>query len=1363
MSAVTTSTLPQSRSLLSQQRRERRLVEQFGQVTLGLLLIVAAAIYLITPFVAVSWMQLPFLGVFLEPPTDVNLAISAPFFDQEAPAETAHNLQQEDTITSIDGIPVASARELYRVLREHQPGDVVTLKITSNQGVERSASITLTPLPLSDTLILFAIPYGIGLIYLSIGLWVYRKRRNQTVGRVFLMLCTLVAILLGTVFDLWTTHILTRLWTASIPFAGGVCMVFAMVFPNEAPFVSKRPSLRWLPLIPTLLLLAWVQTRLHLPHADIVQAWFYQYYFAGVSIGVFAIALLARAIFAASPSVREQSRVVLAGTLVAFAPFLVWTTQLMTIPVGWLLVAFIFFPVIIAYSIVQYSVLDTGRLLSFTMTYTIMAVIVAAGYALLVSGISLITAAALTDIATHPAMIGLLAFGLALAFQPARRRLQRVIDDLFFRSRGEYQDRLTSFRHELTLASGLSEVTRLLKQQIRETLMPSHTYIFLRDPHTGDFMAAGEGRRPDTDIRFESQSGLVHALSTTRDAIFLELNKPLAPELIEEHARLAVLRTPVLTPLQGQERLAGWVAIGNKRSGEPFTIHDLRFIQALAEQASLAVERAQVIGDLERRVRELDVLSQVSQAVNFSTDPDLLLELIYAQASKLIDTTNFYIIMHNPQLSTLSYAFFVEGDERYEDREGEIWPDNLGLASEIIRTGRPIRTNDYLAACNQRNVQPRDNRHYAWMGVPLNAGVVTLGVMVVASYMQGVTFTDDQLKVFWAIADQAATALDKARLFRETESRARQLATLNEISKELSSTLDLQNLLGRIMRSAVEILNTEAGTLFLIDEKTEELVFRVVEGGAQNLVGTRLPAGTGIVGEAANSGEPVIVNKVSQDGRWFGDLDDATQFRTQSLLAVPLRLQDESIGVLEVMNKLDGSPFDQEDVSLLTTFAAQAAVAIQNARLYEATDAELAARVDELQNLQRIDRELNRTLKLDRVITITLDWALRTTGASAGAIGMINAEGTGVEILAANGYDTEIVEQWKETQLPLDMGIVGRVLREGKPEFVENVQEDPDFSPATSERQTVSQITVPILRANQPIGILFLESHIPGLLTGQDFEFLQRLVEHAAVAIENARLLQEVEEANRSKTEFVSFVAHELKNPMTSIRGYTDLLKSGSVGEISDMQVQFLGTIRSNVDRMTRLVSDLADVARIETGHLRVEKSPISVKAVVDETLRALQGQIEEKNQTLHVEVSEELPLIFADHTRMVQVLTNLVSNAHKYTPDGGEIWVGARVDSITDEETGERREMVHHWIRDTGIGMSEEEMTNLFQKFYRTARSKDMAQGTGLGLNITKSLVEWHGGMVWVESAIGEGTIFHYAIPIHVEEAQAAEQQAAD
>src|SRR5574341_785661 len=839
MSAVTAAT--QHGHMLARQMRERRVADQLGRLGLMLVLVLVAAIYLVAPFFALTWMQVPFIGAFLEYPITANVSVTRPFFAEEELTGTAFSLRQNDNVVGIDGRPISSAAEFYAALRGYQPGDVVTLDVVNDSGSRREVGVVLSELPLSVGLGLFGTAYIVGLVYIGIGLWVYRARRDQVIGRTFLMLCISMAILLGTTFDLWTTHIFTPLWSASVPWVGAILVTFALVFPSETTLIASRPAARLYPVIPALLLMALVQLQLGRSHVELALWWRVQYIFAGTCILIFIGAMLARAIFAASPAVREQSRVVLAGTAVAFLPFiLALVFNVADIQIGWVLLATILFPLTIAYSIVQYSVLDTGRVLSFTATYSIMA------------------------------LIGLVAFVLVLVFQPARAWLQERIDRLFFRSRAEYQERLTTFRHDLTLASGLGEVVRLLKQQIRETVVPTHAYVFLRD-NQNNFLAVGEGSRPDTDIRFEAASGLVHALNTSRDLIFLELSKPLPPELVEEHAKLAVLRTPILAPLKGQDRLAGFVAIGNRRSGENYAIQDLRFIQALTEQASLAVERAQVLGDMERRVRELDVLSQVSQAVNFTTEQESLLDLIYTQLGKLIDTTNFYAVLKDEDRQALYHGYYVEGDDRLEDREHRPFPPTLGLESEVIRTGRPIRTPDYEEECEQRGVQPLNRQFRGWMGVPLNAGTRTLGTLAVSSFVQGNLFTEDQLKVFWAIADQAATALDKAHLFSETETRARQLATLNEISKELSSTLDLETLLTRIMASAVDILNGEAGTLYLAEN--EELVFRVVWGGAQELVGTRMPITKGIAGQAATSGQPAISNNVLQDKRWFSDVD----------------------------------------------------------------------------------------------------------------------------------------------------------------------------------------------------------------------------------------------------------------------------------------------------------------------------------------------------------------------------------------------------------------------------------------------------------------------------------------------------------
>jgi signal transduction histidine kinase len=281
------------------------------------------------------------------------------------------------------------------------------------------------------------------------------------------------------------------------------------------------------------------------------------------------------------------------------------------------------------------------------------------------------------------------------------------------------------------------------------------------------------------------------------------------------------------------------------------------------------------------------------------------------------------------------------------------------------------------------------------------------------------------------------------------------------------------------------------------------------------------------------------------------------------------------------------------------------------------------------------------------------------------------------------------------------------------------------------------------------IGLILLESTSD---SQGNLAFLNRLSDNAAIAITNAQLYEEVQRANLAKSEFVSFVAHELKNPMTSIKGYTELLAAGSVGQINEMQTNFLGTIRSNVERMSTLVSDLNDNAKIEAGRLRLDFRPADVREIVDEVVRSTRRQVEDKRQTIELQLPPQLPRVWADRTRVAQVLTNLVSNAFKYTPEGGRLQIGAEAtDNQWDPEGA--KQVVHVWVQDNGIGISFEDQARIFQRFFRSDDSKAReAPGTGLGLNITKSLVEMQGGRIWFNSEFRKGTTFHFTIPVSEE-----------
>ena len=257
------------------------------------------------------------------------------------------------------------------------------------------------------------------------------------------------------------------------------------------------------------------------------------------------------------------------------------------------------------------------------------------------------------------------------------------------------------------------------------------------------------------------------------------------------------------------------------------------------------------------------------------------------------------------------------------------------------------------------------------------------------------------------------------------------------------------------------------------------------------------------------------------------------------------------------------------------------------------------------------------------------------------------------------------------------------------------------------------------------------------------------------VPIENARLYEQIKKANEAKSQFVSVVAHELKIPMTSIKGYARLLELGK-GPMDDTKRGFIKTINSNVDRMTKMVSDLLDISRIETGRMRLEMDELALATVIDETLDPLLGEIEERGLELRLGVPEGLPLVRGDRTRLVQVLTNLVSNAYKYTLKGF-IEIQAEAVELPVPDNGHLANFVRCSVRDSGIGISEEDQERLFKsQFVRFENAVDVASGHGLGLWLVNRLVEMQGGEITFESALGEGSVFAFTVPV-------ADRQAVD
>lgn len=748
---------------------------------------------------------------------------------------------------------------------------------------------------------------------------------------------------------------------------------------------------------------------------------------------------------------------------------------------------------------------------------------------------------------------------------------------------------------------------------------------------------------------------------------------------------------------------------------------------------------------LQRHERELQALHWIVQAANFTMPVDDIMELIFTQIERTLNAPNFYIALTTPDRDALSYAFYVEDGERlYPDTR---WSLDIGLTGQVMGTGAVIRTDDYLKECAARGIEPSGKPDRAWLGAPLMAGDQIIGVMVACSQKPNVRFSPEDERFFVAVAAFTASAIERRRLQEHLEEHAQQLNTLNEIGRLLASSLDIHEVLDLVVRNAVKLLGAEAGSLLLLDEDSGDLIFRISCGPlGDELVGRKVPAGKGIAGAAFSENRPILIADAQRDQRWYAGVDRSADFVTRSILAIPLNARGNTIGVLEVINTKDGHPFNQRDADLLLAFGAQAAIAIENARLFTMTDQALQARVEELTTLQHIDRMLNSSLDYAEVMKMTLEWATRITGATVGLIAALHEaeDGTrGLRVLAHRGYPPEIMAPYMEQQLwPLERGLVGSTVRAGQTLLVPNVEADTRYEALTPDMQ--AQLTIPIQRENRVIGVIALETANRALFSPHAVEFVSRFAEHAAIAIDNARLFQQVQRANQAKTEFVSFVSHELKQPMTSMKGYTDLLSKGLAGPMTEQQQQFVGIIRSNIQHMDRLVQDLLDVSRIESGRLQLDLRPLQPGEVVREALQSFEHLLVERHQTLTVEIAPDLPPVIGDRGRLIQVFTNLLSNAIKYTPEKGHVTV------LADHWNTNGKSYVRWQVQDSGIGMTQEELEKLFTKYFRSGHPLVRSvRGTGLGLVITRSIVELHGGQISVVSEAEKGSTFTVLLPV--------------
>lgn len=669
------------------------------------------------------------------------------------------------------------------------------------------------------------------------------------------------------------------------------------------------------------------------------------------------------------------------------------------------------------------------------------------------------------------------------------------------------------------------------------------------------------------------------------------------------------------------------------------------------------------------------------------------------------------------------------------------------------------------------------------------------------------------------------------------------LRAANALTSRLGTILDLPALARELVQAARELAGSERAVLLITGDSGINLSIAAADGGEKPA--SKRPF------SIASPDDPVIA--AWHHGTPFASLPGELSRQSplyhleqaldmDGFFSVPLLTTGALVGVLLVDNPSMHMPVSSAARDTLTAIQDSAQIALGNALLYSQTVAELDARMQELEMMRQLDRELTDTIQLEQVFDMTLDWALRYTLAQCATISLYFEEADELRFVAELGYNLDL-----EHMLLLRSqqgGIALRVARSGRAEVIPDVATDSDYVAVTQSIR--SHMSVPVMREDRVIAVITIESRRLNAFTEDHLNFVSNLATRAGVAIDNARLYSEavrereklshilseiadivivignddrvvlinqsaiavldlppelqhvgqpfasvlsgtpllpvilsakssgqimvaeveintertyyaelsphpeigwmivmhditpLKETDELKRELVATVSHDLKQPLSVMNGYLELLQMTQ--RLDTRGDNFVSMIGHSIEHMRHLIDDLLDLAKIESG-IEISPQPVIVYKLIQDCIEGVKPLAESKAMQLDVDVNGEIPQVAGDPNRLHQIFSNLVGNAVKYTPSEGKVHVAVeRVDRN-----------LRFTVQDNGIGISPEDQAHIFDRFYRVRRPEtENIEGTGLGLAIVKKLIEAHNGQIGLESSLGEGTTFYVTLPIY-------------
>ncbi|MGH7844820.1 MAG: ATP-binding protein, partial [Candidatus Binatia bacterium] len=576
---------------------------------------------------------------------------------------------------------------------------------------------------------------------------------------------------------------------------------------------------------------------------------------------------------------------------------------------------------------------------------------------------------------------------------------------------------------------------------------------------------------------------------------------------------------------------------------------------------------------------------------------------------------------------------------------------------------------------------------------------------------------------------------DNSRLLAEAQHKVREQEAFNAIAKATSGTLNLDAALTIALNKALEVTGRDQGYICLKDPvsgKTSVAAHRGIQPEhIDSLSRFRLRGGESDT--VLDTGKVVVVNDTTEASLGGQTL----RHGSRAIVWVPLKAKGLVIGVLTVATGTTKA-FLPAEVRFLEAIGNIIGVAIDNARLFSETQQNLKL----MQTLREIDQAVTSTLDLKTLLDLLVQKIGLALPSSAVGIQLVNPATGHLERMACCNLD-EL--EWKSIQ-----GKEGeKILKRKSPWTIRNLQTDRNIQGKDFFRKhgLVSYIGLPLAAKGESLGILSTYTKYEHAFTDDEVRFLSMLASQAAMAIQNSQLYEqtkkqalELDKANKLQADFTAMIAHDLRSPLTSIIGAAEMMETGLVGEINADQQKWLGKIQATGRKLVDLVSDFLDVAKIESGRIDLVNEDVDLSQLIASAVESYLPLAHEKGIILRAAAEPDLPPIQADPRRLDQVLANLVSNAIKFTQEGGTVEVGAHLANGSG---------VKVYVKDNGAGIHQDEIGTLFEKYRQTTSGKTSTKkGTGLGLVISKMIVEAHGGRIWVESEEGKGSTFSFSLP---------------